>query len=357
MLRRRGPFYRGVLPPEINIANTAIDWHGLRWTMVAMPLPEDSVAVTRLLMHESWHRMQHELGIPQSSPVPVHLSTAAARILMRLEWRALSRALTADGAASRRRAIADAIAFRAKRHSDAGPAGAEAERALELNEGLAEYTGLRLSASTNRRALAAVGLAQAEQRDSFARTFAYASGPGYGLLLDGADPRWRSRLTRDSDLALLLAEAARVEPAADLVAARERYGGRALADTEQAAEARRLQVANEWTALLVTGPVLRLTFDHMQIGFNPDNLVPIGGGTVYPTLRVSDSWGILEVTGGAFIDEGWGGVSVTAPPDGNAHQGPGWALTLKEGWSIAPGPRPGDFQLLRPDAARGGRRP
>ena len=76
------------------------------------------------------------------------------------------------------------------------PKAAAAENALELNEGLAEYTGARLGLRLPEQRLAYATYALARQLDapSFVRSFAYASGPAYGLLLDEALPDWRRGL-------------------------------------------------------------------------------------------------------------------------------------------------------------------
>jgi hypothetical protein len=64
-----------------------------------------------------------------------------------LEWRALSRALQASTDEERREAAADAVLFRAERYR-LFPGAQAQEQALELNEGLAEYTGVRVGNPT-----------------------------------------------------------------------------------------------------------------------------------------------------------------------------------------------------------------
>src|SRR6185436_19386718 len=100
--------------------------------------------------------------------------------------------------------------FRQRRHA-LFPAAAAAERALENNEGLAEYTGGVLSGRTPEQVhrWAADALQAAEQKDTFVRSFAYASGPAYALLLDALDPSWRNAPKADFDLGRQLAAAAR----------------------------------------------------------------------------------------------------------------------------------------------------
>ncbi len=174
------------VPDSIGIANTGVDWDGRRWTMVMWPLPQSTISRRVLLAHESFHRVQPELGLPMSSPANAHLDTAEGRYWMRMEWRALARALAGD-----EQAIADALAFRTKRHA-LSPNAAEEERLLEMNEGLAEHTGFALAIPHVRERIAPLvkKLANAEKSETFARSFAYTSGPAWGALLDMRDSRW-----------------------------------------------------------------------------------------------------------------------------------------------------------------------
>ena len=344
-LRLDGDLFTGVLPGAVNIANTATEWDGERWAMLMLPLPRDPVKRRALLVHESWHGVQEALGLPARSPAPAHLDSEDGRVFMRLEWRALAAALDADDDAARRQAVADALTFRVTRRGIAGE-GASDEQALEMNEGLAEYTGLRLSGG-DARALAGAALAGAERGTSFVRSFAYASGPAYGLLLDEAAPDWRPGLKGTDDLGDLLAAGLGLR-AGDAASAEARYGGDAIR-SEEARRAEQMRVvAAAWTAKLVDGPRLRLPFRSMQIAFDPGKIIALPPhGSVYPTLRVVEAWGVLEVRDGALIDDNWSGVVVVAPPSADAVEGPGWTLALNPGWGLEAGERVGDYRLVR----------
>lgn len=143
ILRREGEIFTGRLPNEINIANTAVGWAGVKWTMIMLPLPEDAARRAALLAHEMWHRIQEEIGFPPSGAANNHLDTRDGRYWLQLEWHALAAALAARGD-ERTRAITDAALFRARRRQLFEKA-AEEERSMKLHEGLAEYTGVKLS--------------------------------------------------------------------------------------------------------------------------------------------------------------------------------------------------------------------
>lgn len=100
-------------------------------------------------------------------------------------------------------------------------------------------------------------------------------------------------------------------------------------------------------ARFVTGPVVRLDLRSMRIQFNPNTMQSLPGrGTVYPTMRLTDTWGSLDVTDGALMQSDWKAVFVQAPATADPPlQGPAWSLSLKPGWLLVPGTRNGDYVL------------
>jgi len=350
--------WTGTLPIAMNAANTAIDLGGRRWSMVMWPVTDSRYARSRLLIHESFHRIQPELGMATADRPNAHLGTAEGRIWTRLEWRALTEALLRDGA-KRRQALRDALVFRARRHSFAAD-GAEDERLLELNEGLAEYTGFALS-GLPQSALhdrVAVQLAQYEAQDNFARSFAYVSGPAYALLLDASGREWRSRIRASSSLSAMAAAAYRIAVADPKTAGAltERYGARRMIADERARETERAETERGLRALFVDGPTLTLPVaGKFNFSFDPNGATPIQGiGTVYESSRITDEWGVLEVSSGGVLMRRANGsitsVVVPAPaPGSNQFKGAGWGLTLAAGWSLRPGARQGDWTVV--DAA------
>jgi hypothetical protein len=352
-LKASGPVFVGTLPSDVAIANAPIDWSGLRWTELLWPLVDDPAHRHVTLSHELFHRAQHELGMLQADGGNLHLDTLEGRVLLQLEWHALAAALTAPDARARDAAISDALLFRHERYRLFPEAAAE-ERALELNEGVAEYTGVRvgLDSPAERTAYALRDLESFVQSPTFVRSFAYATGPAWGLLLDRADPAWRDSLAaamragRPDGLDQMLQAALKLpEPAAATVKAREAYYDDTLRPREQAREQARQAHLAELQARLVDGPVLRLPMLHASYEFNPQTLEALGAsGVVYPTLTLRADWGTLTVQQGALLDKAMTVAAVAVAGASADHlQGPGWRLALKKGWVVAPGERAGDF--------------
>ncbi len=347
ILHQDGAVFRGVLPEDVVIANTPTNWSGTRWTQLVGPTPEDAAARHVLIAHELFHRVQQGLGLTLPEAPNHHLDTLEGRYLLQLEWRALSRAIGAPNATRRKTAIADALAFRWERYRLFPTAAAE-EGALEINEGIAEYTGVRLGLETvpERVAFARHDLEAFVAAPTFVRSFAYATGPAYGLLLDKADPHWRAKI-RDRRFDELLGIALGIRPAGATVAqSAKRYDDGTLRASEERRERERVARRAEYKARLVDGPVLILPLVHSNYQFNPQTLVPLEGqGTIYPTMRLVDDWGALEVeSGGALVASSADRATVTAiGAKLDSFRGEGWALTLKPGWTIRPGLRSGDL--------------
>jgi len=337
-------------PRILGFANAAIAWGDVRWSTFVWPMmpAEDAHARARLMMHELFHRVQPQLDLLVPDGQYDHLDTLEGRYWMRLEWRALAAALEATGD-GRRAALRDALAFRAARRA-AFPEAAENERHLEINEGLAQYTGTVTAASSAAEATAdaVAQLARAEQEPTFVRTFAYPSGAAYGILLDGWSPGWPRRMTKDDDIGALVAAAAGVEPAADADAATARYAAAALRAEEETRDAEQKARVADFRRRFVEGPVLVVPRGR-NASFQSTGMTPVpGAGTIYPTFRVTGEWGSIAAD---FVLMAPDGSTLTVPApasvEGTTLTGDGWTVTLQPGWVVRPGPRAGDFRVER----------
>jgi hypothetical protein len=353
LLERQGEVFTGSYPADRPLANTAVDWSGTRWAMIAVLSPEATrEARNVLLIHELWHRVQDELGFPLTNPANDHLESVDGRIWLQLELRALASALAQTGA-SQRQAVTDALLFRANRHSLFDLADGE-ERALENHEGLAEYTGITLAIDSraDRKAYAIRALESAADIPSFSRTFAYLNVPSYGLLLDVSNPAWtrsftpndsvaeQVRLSLDIELPVALADAA--------LRRSDHYGAADLIASENARELERQRRIAGFRQRFVTDPYLLLPLEAPQMSFDPRAVTQIDGiGRVYDTLEVSDAWGTLTVTGGALLSADWRTVIVDLPddPTGDTLMAGPYILKLADGWRIVAGAQPGQLTV------------
>jgi hypothetical protein len=341
-------------PRSLGFGNAPIEWGGIRWAAYMWDFMTllDSRTRRILMLHELFHRIQNELGLNVAGgPARAgneHLDTLEGRVWLRLEWRALARALSQSGD-KRKRAVSDAAAFRLMRRSQFANA-AENERVEEIREGLAQYTGTVVTAASHSEAVASVleQLAAAEQHETFLQQ-AYTTGVAYGILLDTASPDWRKRVRSDSDLGQMLMAALNVRPVANAVKVSARYGGTQLRAAEQARAERRRAVMRELQNRFVDGPVLLVPAGGGAT-FNAVGATPIpGAGTVYfSEYRTKGQWGTLEATNGVLItDDGKRRLPGPVHIEGANITGDGWTVTVAPGWTVRPGPRAGDYQIIR----------
>jgi hypothetical protein len=351
------------------------------------------------MAHESFHRVQPQLGLKPLDAANDHLDGRIGRTWLQLEWRALARAL-ATSRAGRRDAIADALYFRALRRKLLSNAAMNENR-LEVNEGIAEYTGVKLSARYAQEAalVAEVTLWQGPNRSPFVRSFAYVSGPAYGVLLDQSGIAWRHRLKPDSDLGALLREAYHISadvpitvnevpcqagqvkccgrcqskpcniacmkkagagPGPELTEVEagrraQKYDGDELIAQEKNREASQQKIITAERTRLIEKPVLVLPASpEVNYSFDPNQVTAVNDDmSVYDgDVQVMDAWGILTSPNGIlFIRENGriARVQVPAPvnPSASPITGEGWKLELKTGWKLVPGPRSGDWTAQR----------
>jgi hypothetical protein len=360
-LTQHGAVWTGRLPPEIGAANTAVKWAGVHWTMIMWPLPADRRERGALMMHECFHRVQEQIGLPARDVVNSQLDTRDGRIWLQLEWRALERALADfDDEGRRAQALGDALQFRLRRWA-LFPGAAEKEGSLEMNEGLAEYSGWRLANPTlgEFRADAIVILHGGPRRRSFGRSFAYISGPAYGALLDSAphaNSNWRKGLKPKDNFGTLVARAYHLalDGAGDIAAAEARlYDGDEIIDRETERDAKRQAVLAAARARFVDGPlVIFPVVNSLNFGFDPNSVTSIDDNlTLYAPLHLSDDWGVLECEKGAVMVRDAKGMivrtQVPAPADAAARplKLDGCTLDLHPGWALARGARTGDVVL------------
>jgi hypothetical protein len=340
----------GTVPTDFMMANTSVAWAGLNWAVVMLPLPEDETSRRVLMAHESFHRVQRDLGIGAGQADNGHLDARDGRIHLRLEMAALKAALeAAEHGRPWQPMVRDALAYRDARLA-AYPGADRSEGALLANEGLAEYTGIVVGAAGRTTEFAIGRIDTGAQRASLIRSFGYVVGPAYGLLLDRTGRTWRKAALAGTPLPELLRSA--IGAGSTLHADMQAYGGGAILAEETRRDVETQERRRTLTAHLVDGPTVTFPAQEMQLEFDSNTLFSLGSeGTVYSReFKVRDRWGELQGTGDVLISPNWNLARLRGPAivSGNQLSGPGWVATVAPGYSLQPGPRAGD-QVLRRD--------
>jgi hypothetical protein len=352
ILKQDGNIFTGLLPVMINIANTSLTWQGMSWAMIMLPLPPNKQERLDLLSHELFHRSQHLLGFGSANSDNDHLDKREGRIYLRLELEALDLALKTSDPDEIREHLANAMFFRKTRYS-LFPGSATNENRLELNEGLATYTGIMMSGRNDqeKQVYFEKKLIEFQKYPTFVRSFAYITTPLYGLILSRSDKSWNKQITDTTNLTdyFIKAFGVSVPPilCPDCLA---RYRYKEILDEETSREEEKVKQVAEFKRLFIEKPHLDIMLEKMNISFDPRNIVPLEEyGNVYPVMRITDSWGILTVSGGALLGRNWDKVTVSEPVVMSSEKitGDGWTLELKDSYKVEKNLPGGNFTVRK----------
>lgn len=348
--------WMGVLPREVTFSNTDIHWSGTHWAMIKLPLSPNQYDRVDLITHELFHVAQPPLGFQLRREDNNHLDLREGRIYLRLEIAALRAALKAQRFNRAEEHLRNALIFRKYRHMLYR--GSEtSENNLELLEGLATYTGQIMSGRDKWqwREYLIRRIDSFEKIPSFVRSFAYETVPVYGFFLYQKDNHWNKNMDGDTQLTEFFSEAFGVDRRILLQSyvkqVAEEYGGRAIADEESKRELTNNTLLDIYREKFFERPRLEIRLEDMNMAFDPQNLIPLDEdeGTVYPTITLSDNWGILTVEkGGALLRNDWRWVIVSEPMEitDTKITGKGWVIELNEGYQVNENTQ-GDYQISK----------
>ena len=187
-------FYKHVKEKTLLHVNTNQEFEGKKWAIVQNYdiTPSDSCQTP---IHELFH-LYHSKQINIAGNIVEYLDNYKAKIFLRSEFEALRnciKSLQTNNEIAAKQFLNDAIYFRTKREKQFKN---QNHYALELEtlEGLASYTGYKLSAYTDLYRMAILELNGRENPTGLNRSFAYATGLAYGLIFDHFQIKWRTDL-------------------------------------------------------------------------------------------------------------------------------------------------------------------
>lgn len=355
LLVKEGNIYTGKFPGDRAFANTAIEYGGMTWAMIMLPLSSNKHDRLSLMIHEYFHVLQPELGFEMYNPVNRHLNEKDGRIYLRLELEALREACKEGSKEKREYHIANAMAFREYRRS-LYPGAADEENKLELNEGLADYTGT-IACGRPDAGMAdyfSANIDRFYKNTSFSRSFAYHTIPLYGYLLGEREPYWNKNIKPGSDITAYLTEAFGISLPADLgghvsrIAAE--YNGEVIMAEETERAIKMKELTDGYRRVLVEEPHLKIPIVEMNLQFDPRRVIPLDDrGIVYPIFNLFDEWGVLRSGKAALVDEVFTSVTVSAPTsvEGSLVTGDGWTIELNEGYGLVKDGTTGNFTVKK----------
>ena len=334
---QKGDLFFGHLPDDIIIANTAIDYCGENWTCVIWDGNRDLLTNTHLLIHESWHRIQDEIGLPACGSFNQHLDETEGELLLKLELGILKDLLQNDSK-DLTEGLRDAMTVRKYRQT-MFPNGNENQ--FECHEGMAEYTAFKLLPLDNdnetiRQGLVAAAIMKGMDNNGYSNSFAYLTGPAYGLFLDELVPEWRISIRSGKTIPEVISTEGAIPDTidnAEIERISARYGLTEYLGKERSRLETRDKEDAELRARFSESTWLVIPNNNTHFGFDPnERLVAYDSiGVIYKTMQLKGDFGTIDVKNGIIRANNWSYFIIPYSEDHCDAQ-----ISLNTGFAIEP---------------------
>ena len=332
--------------PDFN--GPIIQWKDRTWIAVYLPWKAGIKEKLAFLAHESFHIKQVKLGIKGSFLSYPYLSTSRGKHLMNLELQELVKALDTSDIVERKNHIKKALSIRGYRYKEF-PQSEELEKQAELNEGLAEYTGLMYAGYSQDELVKYYGTAiKILAEGNTEAGYPYLSGSLYAFLNDRSMQKWKNFIPENS-ISDICANLYSVDSLEIVHSLKNDFLSTAYAlPKDSNNQEKELQIfLREYFSQRQL--ILSLSGSSVNFGsslvFSLENL-----GTVYNSIIITSNWGKLEVgeKGKVLISQKESKIVLNADSltlKENLIKGENWQLLLKEQFEIVE--KKGSFYVQR----------
>jgi len=344
LLKLKDGVYTGIYPAESIINTSSITYGGTTFGIAPLPAEEDDYRITSRGIHALFHSFQKEIGINPENFNILIMDEKEARLWMKLEWKALKKAIMSEGE-EQTLAIRDALIFRGS-NRESYQRYALLENKFETYEGLATFTYI-LVGSNNYKEFKTRLLEYLDRiygYQSYARSYGAIHGALYACLLYKQGFDFKSISPDTTDLGRLVKRQYQIELPEKC---RDVAGSIALHyninEIYREEDQRLLEMKerlNDRVSIFTEKPVVLLELESPSFDFEPEDVSYLDTlGTLYHGLRVSDNWGKLTVTeGDGLVSNNYKFIRITAKglkQDRNHASGEGWHIILNDGWEVA----------------------
>lgn len=344
-LKSNDGVYTGLYPKELILSNAPVNFGGTHFAMVPLPPEEDEYRIKTRAIHSLFHMFQESEGITASFFNATNMDEKEARLWIKLEWKALRKAINTVGD-ERQLAIRDALIFRGS-NRELYHKYANEENKFETYEGLATFTYTILCTNSPEEFKTRLfeNLDRIYSMQSYARSYGFIHGALYTTLLYENGFDIRQIKTIDFDLGNAVKELYNIElpvicrDVAGSLAVN--YGIEAINMEEEKRDADIKESIYRQTSIFTEKPVVFLELESPYFDFEPEDVHSLDTlGTLYNTIRVSDNWGKLTVEkGGCLVSNNLKYLRITAKSfkaDKNRITGEGWHMILNNDWELIP---------------------
>jgi hypothetical protein len=313
--------------------------------MAPLPAEDDEYRILNRAIHGLFHRFQETIGFKSSGYLTMNMDEKNARLWIKLEWKALKKALLSQGA-EQELAIRDALVFRGANH-EFYQKYVKDEIKFENYEGLATFTYTLLSTNSaeefNKRLIE--NLDRIYSIQSYSRSYGTIHGALYATLLYWKGFDFSTIKSENVDLGELVREVYNIQlPSVcrDVAGSLAlNYDLETIINEESKRESDIRERIYRMTSTFTEKPVVFLELESPYFDFEPEDIHAMDTlGTLYSKLRVSDNWGKLTVEdGGCLVSNNFKFLRITArgvKGDKNKFEGEGWILLLNNEWELVP---------------------
>lgn len=343
LLKLKDGIYTGFYPRENIITTTAVNYGGTLFGMAPLPNEDDPYRIKTRGIHSLFHSFQQTIGMNPENFNVIIMDEKEARLWIKLEWKALRKALDSEGE-EQIIAIRDALIFRGS-NRESYPKYADIETRFETYEGLATFTYIHLASTSpaeyKTRLLEYLDRIYSFQ--SYARSYGSIHGALYATLLYSKGFDFKTITTDTVDLGNLVKVLYDIELPSKC---RDVAGSIALhyniEDIYKEEERRLLEIKerlNDQVSVFTEKQVVLLELESPSFDFEPENVHFLDTlGTLYNSLRILDNWGKLTVDkGDCLVSNNYKYLRITAKglkTEKNHIKGEGWQIILNDGWEI-----------------------
>ena len=345
LLKSKEGVYAGVYPKELILSNAPVKFGGLQFAMVPLPEEEVDYRLKTRAIHSLFHRFQENKGIIPSPYNTINMDEKEARLWIKLEWKALRKAINSQGE-DRQLALRDALIFRGS-NRELYHKYATDENRFETFEGLATFTYTLLCTNSPEEFKSRLfeNLDRIYAMQSYARSYGIIHGALYASLLYDKGYDLKKINTDNFDLGNAVKELYHIDlpsicrDVAGSLAVN--YEIEAINKEEEKRDANIKESIHRQISTFTEKPVVFLELESPYFDFEPEDIHPLDTlGTLYNSIRVSDNWGKLTVDkGGCLVSNNLKFIRITAKAfkaDKNHISGEGWHLILNNDWELVP---------------------
>lgn len=341
LMKGKNGIYTGTFPKELVINNNPVYFGGTLFGLAPLPAEDDEYRIVSRSIHGLFHYFQATTGYTSSGYNTSVMDEKNARIWIKLEWKALRKALNSEGS-EQLLAIRDALIFRGSNRELYKKYAADENR-YENYEGLATFTYILLATNSPEEYKSKLleYLDRIYSMQSYARSYGSVHGALYATLLYRKGFDFSSIRSEDIDLGEKVKELYNIElPAvcrdvAGSIAVN--YDLESIKIEEAKRESDIRDRLNRQLSTFIEKPVVYLELESPYFDFEEENIRPMDTlGTLYSSLRVSDNWGKLTVDKvGCLVSNNFKYLRITAKgfkADKTRIVGDGWHLILNDEW-------------------------